>query len=196
MKAQAYKGMKDYLPTEMRLRQHIVDTLSDVARRHGFEPMQTPIVEYEATLAGKLGDDEKLIYRLQYGDDKLALRYDQTVSLARVVGQHGNDIALPFRRYAVGPSYRGERHQRGRFREFYQFDLDIVGAPAGIADAEVVAVISEALDALGFQGFQVLLNHREVLSGLARAVGVSDELAAGVYRAVDKYDKIGGAGVR
>lgn len=195
-KAQTYKGMKDYLPREMRLRQSIVRTLTEVAERYGFEPMQTPIVEYEATLAGKLGDDEKLIYRLQYGDDRLALRYDQTVSLARVVGQYPNEIAFPFRRYAVGPSYRGERQQRGRFREFFQFDLDIVGVDSRVADAEVVAVISDALAALGFTGFRTLLNHREALAALARVAGVADDAAAQMYRAIDKMDKIGADGVR
>ncbi len=198
-KAQTYKGMKDYLPREMRLRQHIVSTLTDVFERYGFEPMQTPIVEYEATLQGKLGDDEKLIYRLQYGDDRLALRYDQTVSLARVVGQYPNEIVFPFRRYQVGPSYRGERPQRGRFREFYQADIDIVGAAGPLADAEIIRVIVAALRALGFAdrtSFRVLLNHREVLSGLARSAGAPGEAAGGIYRAVDKFDKIGVEGVR
>jgi histidyl-tRNA synthetase len=195
-KAQTYKGMKDYLPSEMRLRQYIVRTLTEVAERYGFEPMQTPIVEYESTLAGKLGDDEKLIYRLQYGDDKLALRYDQTVSLARVVGQYPNDIVFPFRRYAFGPSYRGERQQRGRYREFFQFDLDIVGVDSRLADAEMIAVISESLSRLGFSGFRTLLNHREVLASLARVAGVPEEQAREVYRAVDKFDKIGVDGVR
>jgi histidyl-tRNA synthetase len=191
--------MKDYLPREMRLRQHIVSTLTGVFERYGFEPMQTPIVEYEETLTGKLGDDEKLIYRLQFGDDRLALRYDQTVSLARVIGQYPNDITFPFRRYQVGPSYRGERPQRGRFREFYQADIDIVGAPGPLADAEVISVIVAALRALGFAertGFRVLLNHREVLSGLARSAGVPDGAAGGIYRSVDKFDKIGVEGVR
>ncbi len=198
-KAQTYKGMKDYLPREMRLRQHIIATLTTTFERHGFEPMQTPIVEYEETLAGKIGDDEKLIYRLQYGDDRLALRYDQTVSLARVVAQYPNELPFPFRRYQIGPSYRGERQQRGRFREFYQADIDIVGASGPLADAEIVAVIAEALEALGFAaatGFRVLLNHREVLSGLARSSGVPPTEAANVYRAIDKYDKIGVSGVR
>ena len=198
-KAQTYKGMKDYLPREMRLRQFIVSTLTDVFERYGFEPMQTPIIEYEATLQGKLGDDEKLIYRLQYGDDRLALRYDQTVSLARVVGQYPNEIVFPFRRYQVGPSYRGERPQRGRFREFYQADIDIVGAAGPLADAEIIRVIVAALRALGFAdrtNFRVLLNHREVLSGLARSAGVPGEAASGIYRAVDKVDKIGVEGVR
>ncbi len=196
VRAQTYKGMKDYLPREMRLRQRIVRTLTEVAERYGFEPMQTPIIEYEATLAGKIGDDEKLIYRLQYGDDKLALRYDQTVSLARVVGQYPNEIVFPFRRYAYGPSYRGERQQRGRFREFYQFDIDIVGVDSRLADAEVVAVICDSLTALGFKGFRTLLNHREVLAALARTAGVAEEQAGGVYRAIDKFDKIGADGVR
>src|SRR5918997_1498175 len=181
-KAQTARGMKDYLPREMRLRQHIIATLTSVFERYGFEPMQTPII----------GDEEKLIYRLQFGDDKLALRYDQTVSLARVVGQYPNEIVFPFRRYQIGPSYRGERPQRGRYREFYQADIDIVGASGPIADAEIIAVIVESLRALGFAdatGFRVLLNHREVLSGLARAAGVEEEQAAGIYRAIDKFDK-------
>jgi histidyl-tRNA synthetase len=196
IKAQTYKGMRDYLPQEMRLRQYIVRTLSDVAERYGFEPMQTPIIEYESTLAGKVGDEEKLIYRLQYGNDQLALRYDQTVSLARVVGQYPNDITFPFRRYAFGPSYRGERPQRGRFREFYQFDLDIVGADSRIADAEIIAVIYEALTKLGFSGFRILINHRDVLAALARVAGVPEDQAGQVYRSVDKLDKIGADSVR
>jgi histidyl-tRNA synthetase len=199
-KAQTYKGMKDYLPPEMRLRQHIVAILTEVAERYGFEPMQTPVIEYEATLAGKIGDEEKLIYRLQYGEDRLALRYDQTVSLARVVAQYPNQIMFPFRRYAYGPVYRGERPQRGRFREFFQFDLDIVGADSRVADAEVVAVIYEALTRLGFIApapqFRVLLNHREVLTALAQVAGVSADQAGQVYRAIDKFDKIGTDGVR
>jgi histidyl-tRNA synthetase len=192
--------MKDYLPPDMRLRQQIIHTLTTIFERYGFEPMQTPIVEYEETLKGKLGDEERLIYRLQFGDDRLALRYDSTVPLARVIAQYPNDIVLPFRRYQVGPAYRGERPQRGRFREFYQADIDIVGAAGPLADAEIVTVIVECLRALGFAGkginFRILLNHREVLSGLARAAGVPSDDAAGVYRAIDKFDKIGATGVR
>jgi histidyl-tRNA synthetase len=189
----------------MRLRQYIVNTLTAVFEQHGFEPMQTPIVEYEDTLRGKFGDEEKLMYRLQYGDDRLALRYDQTVSLARVIGQYPNAVTFPFRRYAVGPNYRGERPQRGRFREFYQADIDIVGAAGPLADAEIISVIVAGLRALQFgqtdgpkptPNFRVLINHREVLSGLARSAGVGEADAGGVYRAIDKFDKIGAAGVR
>lgn len=196
-KPQNIKGMRDHLPKAMILRQHIVNTLVDVLERHGFEPMQTPILEYAETLEGKIGDEEKLIYRFDdHGGRRLALRYDQTVSLARVVAQYPNEITLPFRRYAVGQSYRGERPARGRYREFWQVDLDLVGSASPLADAEVIAVLTEALSALGFQHFRTLINHRDLLVGVARAAGLDADAAAGVYRTVDKLDKIGPDGVR
>lgn len=196
-KPQNIKGMRDHLPQAMLLRQYIIDTLVTVFERHGFEPMQTPILEYAETLEGKIGDEEKLIYRFEdHGGRKLAMRYDQTVSLARVVAQYANEITLPFRRYAVGQSYRGERPARGRYREFWQVDLDLVGSPSPVADAEVIAVLTEALTALGFTGFKTLINHRDLLVGIARSAGLDDATARGVYRTVDKLDKIGPDGVR
>jgi histidyl-tRNA synthetase len=194
---QNIKAMRDHLPAAMILRQHIISTLTGVFERHGFEPLQTPIVEYAATLEGKIGDDEKLIYRFEtHGGDKVALRYDQTVPLARVVAQYQGQLVFPWRRYAIGQSYRGERPQRGRYREFWQADVDIVGSASPIADAEIVAVLTESLTALGFSGFTTLLNHRQVLSGIARASGLDEASAGGVYRAIDKLDKIGADGVR
>ncbi|GAB4435900.1 MAG: histidine--tRNA ligase [Chloroflexi bacterium OHK40] len=196
-KIQNIKGMRDHLPQAMLLRQHIVGVLTQVAERHGFEPLQTPVVEYAEALEGKLGDDEKLIYRFEdHGGRRLALRYDQTVPLARVVAQYAGQLALPWRRYAYGPSYRGERPARGRYREFYQFDVDIVGSNAPLADAEIVAVLTESLEALGFPGFTTLLNHRQVIGGIARASGLDEAAAGGVYRAIDKFDKLGADGVR
>ena len=196
-KPQNIKGMRDHLPRAMMLRQHIIDTLVAVFERHGFEPMQTPILEYAETLEGKIGDEEKLIYRFEdHGGRRLAMRYDQTVSLARVVAQYPNEITLPFRRYAVGQSYRGERPARGRYREFWQVDLDLVGSASPIADAEIIAVLTEALAALGFTGFKTLINHRDLLVGIARSAGLDDATAGGVYRTVDKLDKIGPDGVR
>lgn len=192
----SYKGMRDFLPEAMRLRRFITTTITGVLERYGFEPLATPIVEYAETLEGKIGEDEKLLFRLQFGDDALALRYDQTVPLARVVAQNEGKIALPFKRYAVGQSYRGERQQRGRYREFWQIDADIVGVDSPIADAEIIAIVSESLHQLGFTGARVFINHREILSGLARVAGVSAEAAGGVYRAIDKLDKIGLDGVR
>lgn len=196
-KPQNFKGMRDHLPAAMILRQHIIQTLASVFERHGFEPLQTPIVEYARTLEGKIGDEEKLIYHFETaGGDKVALRYDQTVPLARVVAQYQGQLVFPWRRYAIGQSYRGERQQRGRYREFWQADVDIVGSASPIADAEIIAVLTEALLALGFRGFTTQLNHRQVLAGVARASGLGEAEAGGVYRAIDKLDKIGADGVR
>jgi histidyl-tRNA synthetase len=194
---QNIKGMRDHLPEAMLLRQHILNTLISVFERHGFEPLHTPIVEYAATLEGKIGDDEKLIYRFEtHGGDKVALRYDQTVPLARVVAQYQGQLVLPWRRYAIGQSYRGERPARGRYREFWQADADIVGSDSPIADAEIVAVLTEALSELGFRGFTTQLNHRQILGGIARVSGLGEQASSGVYRAIDKLDKIGPDGVR
>ncbi|HNP70040.1 MAG TPA: histidine--tRNA ligase [Kouleothrix sp.] len=196
-KPQNFKGMRDHLPAAMILRQHILNTLVGVFERHGFEPLQTPIIEYARTLEGKIGDEEKLIYHFETaGGDKVALRYDQTVPLARVVAQYQGQLVFPWRRYAIGQSYRGERQQRGRYREFWQADVDIVGSASPIADAEIIAVLTEALRALGFSGFTTQLNHRQVLAGVARASGLDEASAGGVYRAIDKLDKIGADGVR
>lgn len=194
---QNIKGMRDHLPEAMLLRQYIMSTLSGVFERYGFEPLQTPIIEYAATLEGKIGDDEKLIYRFEtHGGDKVALRYDQTVPLARVVAQYQGQLVLPWRRYAIGQSYRGERPARGRYREFWQADVDIVGSASPIADAELIALLTDALNALGFRGFVTLLNHRQVLGGIGRVAGLDDQAAAGIYHAIDKLDKIGPDGVR
>jgi histidyl-tRNA synthetase (EC 6.1.1.21) len=196
-KPQNVKGMRDHLPQAMLLRQYIINTLTGVFERHGFEPLATPVAEYAETLEGKLGDDEKLIYRFEdHGGRKLALRYDQTVPLARVVAQYAGQLALPWRRYAIGPSYRGERPARGRYREFWQADVDIVGSDSPLADAEIVLVLTDALAALGFPAFTTLINHRQVLGGIARASGLDDIAASAVYRAIDKLDKIGTDGVR
>jgi histidyl-tRNA synthetase len=196
-KPQNIKGMRDHLPEAMILRQYLLNTLIGVFERYGFEPLQTPIIEYANILEGKIGDDEKLIYRFEtHGGDKVALRYDQTVPLARIVAQYQGQIVLPWRRYAIGQSYRGERPARGKYREFWQADVDIVGSSSPIADAELVALLSDALAALGFSGFTTLLNHRDVLGGIGRAASLDDAAASGIYRAIDKLDKIGPDGVR
>ncbi len=196
-KPQNIKGMRDHLPPAMLLRQHIINTLVAVFERYGFDPLATPVVEYAETLEGKLGDDEKLIYRFEdHGGRKLALRYDQTVPLARVVAQYTNQISFPWRRYAIGSSYRGERPARGRYREFWQADIDIVGSSSPLADAEIIAILTDGLLALGFTDFTTMINHRQVLGGIARASGLGEEAANNVYRAIDKLDKIGADGVQ
>jgi histidyl-tRNA synthetase len=136
-KPQNVKGMRDLLPPAMMLRQHIIKTLSTVFERYGFEPLQTPVLEHAETLEGKLGDEERLIYRFEdHGNRKLAMRYDQTVPLARVVAQYQSQLQMPWRRYAIGASYRGERTQRGRYREFYQADIDIIGSASPVANID------------------------------------------------------------
>jgi histidyl-tRNA synthetase len=194
---QNVKGMRDHLPQAMMLRQSIQATMRAVFERYGFEPLQTPIVEYAETLEGKIGDDEKLIYRFETeGGRRFALRYDQTVPLARVVAQYQNQLLFPWRRYAMGQSYRGERPARGRYREFWQADVDIIGSASPLADAEIIALLSDVLAALGFTGFTTLLNHRQIIGGIARVAGLPEAQAGGVYRAIDKFDKIGADGVR
>src|SRR5262245_55669727 len=194
---QNIKGMRDHLPEAMILRQYILNTLTSVFERYGFEPLQTPIIEYAATLEGKIGDDEKLIYRFEtHGHDKVALRYDHTVPLARVAAQYQGQLVFPWRRYAIGQAYRGERPVRGRYRELWQADVDIVGATSPIADAEIIAVMAAGLAELGFTGVTILVNHRQIIGGIARVAGLDEAAAGGVYRAIDKLDKIGPDGVR
>lgn len=190
------RGMRDLLPDAMRRRQRVVDTLRRLFETYGFEPLETPAVELSTTLLGKYGPDaERLIYRAGLGDEAdLALRYDLTVPLARVWS--GNDIPRPFRRYQIAPVWRGERPQRGRYREFVQADVDIVGAPGMLADAEILTIVTAGLDALGFTGYRLKLNNRRLLNGLGRYAGVPEAVLPGLYRAIDKLDKVGLEGVR
>src|SRR6478672_13458647 len=142
LKPQALKGFRDFLPAQMILRQHIMSTLREVFEKHGFAPLDTPALEYLETLAGKYGEDERLLYRFQdQGGRDVGLRYDLTVPLARVVGGYQNQITFPFKRYHIAPVWRGEKPQHGRYREFYQCDVDIVGSASPVADAEILATI-------------------------------------------------------
>ncbi|MDP9365141.1 MAG: histidine--tRNA ligase [Chloroflexota bacterium] len=190
------KGFRDFLPGQMILRQEIVRRFREVFEQHGFEPVDTPALEYLEVLAGKAGENEKLMYHFaDQGGRDVGLRYDLTVPLARLVAMHQNDLVLPFKRYHVAPVWRAENPQRGRFREFWQCDADVAGSPSMLADAEVVAVMAEALAAVGLPNFVIHVGHRKLLEGLGRVAGVPEELATGLYRAVDKLDKIGPEGV-
>ena len=180
----------------MTLRSRVIGIVRGVFERHGFEPLDTPALEYLDVLTGKAGENEKLMYRFRdHGDREVGLRYDLTVPLARVVAMHQNDIVLPFKRYHIAPVWRADKAQRGKFREFWQCDADIVGAPSMLADAEVVAVMAESLAALGLPKATIRVSHRVLLSALGRSVGVADHQADSIYRSVDKLDKIGRAGV-
>lgn len=195
-KPQVLSGFRDYMPDQMILRQRIIGTFRAIFEKHGFEPLDTPALEHIEVLLGKAGENEKLMYRFRdHGDRDVGLRYDLTVPLARVVAQHQNELVLPFKRYHIAPVWRAERPQRGRFREFWQCDADIVGSSSMIADAEAVSIAAEALTAVGLPNFVIQISHRRLLEGIAVVSGVPGELAGSVYRAVDKLSKIGPGGV-
>jgi histidyl-tRNA synthetase len=193
------KGFRDFLPADMLKRDYVFSIITDTFHRFGFEPLQTPVVELSETLYGKYGEEaENLIYNVRHGrseKDELSLRYDLTVPLARVVAQYENDLTFPFKRYQIAPVFRGERPQKGRYREFYQCDADIVGVANRSADAELVALKVMALKRLGFPQFSVKINHRQLLTAIGDYSGVPQDKLPDLYRSVDKFDKIGASGV-
>ncbi len=199
LKARTPKGMRDYLPANMIKRRYVFDTVRDVFEDFGFEPIETPVLELRETLLGSdYGEDaEKLIYYAQHpkAKEELALRYDLTVPLCRFFTQHENDVRLPFRRYHIAPVWRGERPQKGRYREFYQCDADIVGVRSMAADAEGMSVVYTALKRLGFHDFAIKYNNRKLLTGIGMYAGVPDQQLPSLYRIIDKTDKIGLDGV-
>ncbi len=195
-KPRVLKGFRDFLPGQMILRQRIMGLFREVFERHGFEPIETPSLEYLEILTGKAGENEKLMYHFaDQGGREVGLRYDLTVPLARVVAMHQNELVVPFKRYQIGPVWRAENTQRGRFREFWQCDADIAGTASMLADAEVVAVMAEALAAVGLPNFTIHISHRKLLESLGRSAGIEEAQAATLYRAIDKLDKIGAEGV-
>ncbi len=192
------RGMRDLLPEEMLRRRHVMDRVREVFEAFGFGPLETPALEREETLLGKYGPEaEKLMYSARHakGKDRLALRYDLSVPLARVVAAH-QDLPKPFKRYQIAPVWRAERPQKGRYREFYQCDVDTVGAPGMLADAEILQIVYEVLSRLGFSEFTIRLNNRKVLNGIGQIAGVPAEALPGLYRSIDKLDRIGLDGVQ
>lgn len=196
-KPQVLKGFRDYLPRQMILRRRIIETFREIFERHGFEPLDTPALEYLEVLTGKAGENEKLMYHfLDQGDREVGMRYDLTVPLARVVAMHQDALVLPFKRYHIAPVWRADKPQRGRSREFWQCDADIAGSASMVADAEVVTILAEALTAVGLPNCCIRISHRRLLESVALASGVPEAQAGTIYRAVDKLDKIGQSGVR
>jgi histidyl-tRNA synthetase len=192
------RGMRDILPEQMMLRRYVIRAFEEIFEAYGFEPLQTPALELRETLMGKYGPDaEKLIYdaRHREGKEELSLRYDLSVPLARVVAMYPN-LPRPFKRYQIAPVWRAERPQKGRYREFYQCDADIVGTSSMAADAEIISLIHEALTRLGFRNFVILLNDRKLLTGLGRYSRVPEPLLGSLYRAIDKFDRLGLEGVQ
>ncbi len=192
------RGMRDILPQKMLQRQYVIGAIEKIFQRFGFEPLQTPVLELRETLMGKYGDDaEKLIYDAKHreGKEDLSLRYDLTVPLTRVVAMYP-ELVKPFKRYQIAPVWRAERPQKGRYREFYQCDADIVGSSSMLADAEIVTMIYTVLRDLGFQAFVTKINNRKILTGIGQYAGVPNEMLGGLYRSIDKLEKIGIEGVR
>ncbi len=193
------RGFRDVPPELAILRRELISRIEAVYRRYGFDPLETPAVEHWEVLAGKYGEEAegRLIWRFKdpWSDREYALRYDLTVPLARFIASHP-EIPMPFKRYQIAPVWRHEEPQRGRYREFYQSDADIVGSPYPEADAEVINATIDALEAMGVgQGLKVLLNDRRILAGVfEEELGISDPLP--VYRVIDKLDKVGLDGVR
>ena len=191
-------GFMELLPAQQQQLERMMDILRTTYSRYGFTPLDTPVIEAsEVLLAKGGGETEKQIYRFQKGDADLALRFDLTVPLAKYVALHGNDLAFPFRRYQIGKVYRGERAQRGRFREFYQADIDIIGdGKLDITnEAEIPSIIYQTFTALGLTRFQIRVNNRKILNGFYAMLGLTDR-SGDIMRTVDKLDKIGPLKVR
>ena len=197
------RGMRDFLPDDVRRRQYVIGVIADVYEQYGFEPLETPSVENIETLLGKYGEEgDKLIFKIlkrgegaESGQADLALRYDLTVPLARVVAEYRAKLPKFFKRYQVQPVWRADRPQKGRFREFYQCDVDAIGSRSMVVEAELLQAAGDVLARLGFAAFTVRLNDRGVLAGLLDAGGVPETLHNEALVALDKLDKIGAEGV-
>lgn len=207
-------GMRDYLPDAVVKRRYVLGHVEHVFQRYGFLPLETPTMEHLTTLLGKYGDEgDQLLYRVLHRGERLSrvllqdkveiadlaelgLRYDLTVPLARVVAQYGHLLPRFFKRYQIQPVWRADRPAKGRFREFYQCDVDITGTTSLLAEAEVVNAISEVLVRLGFRNFRIALNHRVVLRSMIEVTGIGHALEETALVAIDKLDKIGPSGVQ
>jgi histidyl-tRNA synthetase len=202
-KTQPARGMRDFLPADVRKREYVIGVIKEVYERFGFEPLETPAVENIETLMGKYGEEgNQLIFKIlkrgeheKTGETDLALRYDLTVPLARVVAQYQNELPKFFKRYQIQPVWRADRPARGRFREFYQCDVDVLGSKSMVVEAELCAAASDALVALGFNDFVVRLNHRQALAAVLGNAGLTLEKHDDALIALDKLDKIGPEGV-
>lgn len=194
---QVLKGFRDHLPKDMIKRRAVTDIVRRVFERHGFDAIDTPALEHLEVLRGKAGENETLMYHFRdQGDREVGLRYDLTVPLARFIAVHESELVFPVKRFHIAPVWRAEKPQRGRFREFWQCDADIVGSRSAVADAEVIAIVAESLAAIGLPNVEILVSHRTLLRAMALAAGVPEGAASTVFRAIDKIGKIGPMGVR
>src|SRR5262245_12418195 len=197
------RGMRDFLPEDVRRREFVIGVVKGVYERYGFEPLETPAAENLETLMGKYGEEgNQLIFKIlkrgeheASGEADLALRYDLTVPLARVIAHHQSKLPRLFKRYQIQPVWRADRPARGRFREFFQCDVDLLGSTSPLIEAELCAAVSDALTELGFGDFTIRLNHRQLLTEVLDAAGVPGQLHATALVIFDKLDKIKFEGV-
>lgn len=218
MKPSIPKGTRDFLPEQVAKRDYIFNTIEGVFKLYGYVPIETPSFENIETLTGKYGDEgDKLIFKILNSGDYLsdvnrneleemsaeqlagsiagkALRYDLTVPFARYVVQHQNDLTFPFKRYQIQPVWRADRPQKGRYREFHQCDVDVIGSKSLLNEVELIQIIDQVLSSLGIINFEILVNHRKVLLGLAESLSI-DSKFSDMVTALDKWDKIGPDGV-
>src|SRR5918998_5913547 len=178
------RGMRDFLPEDVRRREYVIGIVKRIYERYGYEPLETPAAENLETLMGKYGDEgNQLIFKIlkrgeheATGQADLALRYDLTVPLARVVAQYQSKLPRLFKRYQIQPVWRADRPARGRFREFYQCDVDALGSTSPVVEAELCAAVSDALAELGFTDFTIRINHRQLLTAILETAGVESSL--------------------
>ena len=198
------RGMRDFLPEDVRRRQYVIGVIADVYQKYGFEPLETPAVENLETLQGKYGEEgDRLIFKIlkrgegaETGQADLALRYDVTVPLARVVAEYRGKLPKFFKRYQIQPVWRADRPQKGRFREFYQCDVDAIGSTSMTVEAEILSAAADVLQKLGFNDFQIVVNHRKLLNAVLDHAGIPADLHGSALVAVDKVDKVGVDGVK
>jgi histidyl-tRNA synthetase len=192
IKPQIPKGFRDFLPHTMALRKRVIGIMTDIFECFGFEPLDTPCLEYAETLEGKYGEEgDKLIYKFRdRGERNVALRYDLTIPLSRVAAMYP-ELPKPFKRYQIAPVWRADKPQKGRYREFYQCDIDIIGTGSSYADGELLVITSRVLQKLGFTSFLMRINNRKVLNALAEAIGIQGNAIGAFLRCLDKLDKAG-----
>jgi len=196
--------MRDFLPEDVRRRQYVIGVIADVYQKYAFEPLETPAVENLETLQGKYGEEgDRLIFKIlkrgegaETGQADLALRYDVTVPLARVVAEHRAKLPRFFKRYQIQPVWRADRPQKGRFREFYQCDVDAIGSTSMTVEVELLSAAADVFLKLGFTDFQIVVNHRKLLNAVLQQAGVPADLQGAALVIMDKADKIGVDGVR
>lgn len=198
MKPQTLKGFCDYFADDMKVRNFIKDTFRELAEKYGFEPLETPALEYSELILGQSGEEaEKLYYKFKdNGDRDVMLKYELMIPMCRAVAENINDIQMPYKRYQIQNVWRAENVQKGRLREFTQMDIDTLGSDSPFADAEILQFGLNFLDELGFKKYRVRINNREIILGIINTLSIDEENFEDIYITIDKLEKIGGENVR